>query len=135
MKEAKLGAKGPEVWYYATVSGISVLLRNVLALASIEPKKLEEWRSAAHHAMLEVKVDERMSLGERIQAIQEADRSYYRLLLEAYRVLHNLVCKLGFPEIGNRRAYLGFTEDGALQMLSVEILKHLQRKAGEDLQV
>lgn len=124
MKEAKLGKSGgPEVWYYAEEKGITLLLKNVLALASIQPAQLEEWRAAAQKAALGVKITGKMSLEERIQAHKEADRDYYRLLSRAYWVLHNLVCKLGFPEIGNIRGYLGFTEVGDLQLIPAEILK------------
>jgi len=124
MKEARLAKSGgPEVWYHAEEKGITLLLRNVLALASIQPEQLEEWRAAAQKAAREVKITDKMSLTERIQAYKEADRDYYRLLSEAYWTLHNLVCKLGFPEMGNNRGYLGFTEEGDLQMISTEILR------------
>jgi predicted ArsR family transcriptional regulator len=124
MKEARLAKSGgPEVWYSAEVQGITLLLRNVLALASIQPAQLEEWRAATQKAALDAKIVDKMSLEERIQAYKEADRDYYRLLSEAYWTLHNLVCKLGFPEMGNNRGYLGFTEGGDLQLIPAEILK------------
>jgi hypothetical protein len=103
--------------------GITFLLENVLALASIQPEQLEEWRAAAQKAMLEVKITDKMSFEERIQAYKKADRDHCRLLPKAYWTLHNLVCKLGFPEMGNNRGYLGFTEEGDLQLISAEILK------------
>jgi predicted transcriptional regulator len=124
MKEARLAKSGgPEVWYHAEEKGITLLLRNVLALESIQPEQLEEWRAAAQKAAREVQIADKMSLEGRIQAYKEADRDYYRLLSKAYRTLHNLVCKLGFPEIGNNRGYLGFTEEGDLQLIPTEILK------------
>jgi predicted ArsR family transcriptional regulator len=124
MKEARLAKSGgPEVWYHAEEKGITLLLRNVLTLASIQPQQLEEWRAAAQKAALDAKIADKMSLEERIQAYKEADRDYYRLLSEAYWTLHNLVCKLAFPEIGNNRGYLGFTEQGDLQLIPAEILK------------
>jgi predicted transcriptional regulator len=124
MKEARLAKSGgPEVWYHAEEKGITLLLRNVLALTSIQPEQLEEWRAAAQKAKLDVKVTDKMSFTERMQAYKEADRDYYRLLSEAYWTLHNLVCKLGFPEMGNNRGYLGFTEEGDLQLIPTEILK------------
>jgi hypothetical protein len=111
------------VWYHAEEKGITLLLRNVLALESIQPQQLEEWRAAAQKATRDAKITDKMSLEERIQAYKEADRDYYRLLSEAYWTLHNLVCKLGFPEMGNNRGYLGFTEEGDLQLIPTEILK------------
>ena len=124
MKEARLAKSGgPEVWYHAEEKGITLLLRNVLALTSIQPQQLEEWRAAAQKAAREVKITDKMSLKERIQASKEADRDYYMLLSQAYWTLHNLVCKLGFPEMGNNRGYLGFTEEGDLQLIPTEILK------------
>jgi len=135
-KEARLGEKGPEVWYHAKVKGITLLLKNVMAFASIQPKQLEEWRTAAREKMMQVKITEKMSLEERIQALQEADRDYYKLLTRAYWTLHNLICKLGFPEImADKRVYLGFTDNGDLCAIPTEILKDLIKKAGEDFLV
>jgi predicted transcriptional regulator len=121
-KEARATKKGPEVWYIAKVQGITVLLKSIIALADIQPKQLEEWRSAALQSKLKDKITEKMSLADWLQALKEAEMDYYILLWRACWIIHNLVCKLGFPELGNTPGYLGFTELNDLKMIPTKML-------------
>jgi hypothetical protein len=61
---------------------------------------------------------------EQRRAIRDEIVKIYEPLVDAYRMMHKLVCQLWIPETaGSGDAFIGFTKDSSLSLIPTKVLE------------
>jgi hypothetical protein len=82
-----------------------------------EPSLIDEFREKGRQAVLETKITESMSIGERVEVVKAEMKRTYGPLMEAYKALHKLMVQLMAPKVvRNYEFFIGFTKEG-IQMI------------------
>jgi hypothetical protein len=120
-----LTKKGMTECIHEAVNGLNEVLMVIQEIGEqifAEPSIIEEFREKGRQAVLEIKITESMSIGERVDAVRADMKRTYGPLNEAYKVMHKLMIQLMAPKIvRDNEFFIGFKGEGIQMIPRIEL--------------
>lgn len=98
-------------------------MRDTFGVIVSRPDAVKDWQGMSVGAVLDT-VPGAIHTEEQRRVIRDEIVKIYEPLVDAYRMMHKLVCQLWIPETaGSGDAFIGFTKDSSLSLIPTKVLE------------